>query len=322
MNKKHLFKRLLNIVPMLFFISFISFLLINLAPGDPVQAYITPKMNYKEILRIKHNMGLDKPIIIRYFYWLGNTLKGDLGYSMITHQKVSLEIGSRIGPTLILMGTSMIISLIISIFLGIYVATHRDKLLDRIITFISYIGISIPSFWFGMILITTFSLKLKLLPSIGMHTIGIENSVSDVLKHMILPCSVLAFPNIAVLTRYVRSGIIGQLEEDYVETALSKGVSKRKVVLNHVLKNSLLPLITILCMSLPDIFTGAFITESIFGWPGMGRLGLSSINSLDYPIIMSITMLSSVLLIFGNLIADVLYYVVDPRIRVVNDLNG
>lgn len=321
MNKKLLFKRILNIFPMLFFISFISFMLMNLAPGDPLQAFITPDMDYKEILRIKHNMGLDKPIILRYFIWLLNVLKGDLGYSMITHQKVSIEVGSRIGPTIILMGTSLLLSIIISIPLGIYVATHRNKLSDTIFTVITYIGISIPSFWFGMMLISIFASKLKLFPSIGMHTIGIEDSILDVIWHMVLPCLVLTFPNVSVLTRYVRSSIIGQMDEDYVETALAKGASRNRIMKKHVLKNSLLPLVTILCMSLPGIFTGAFITETIFGWPGMGRLGMSSIQSLDYPVIMTITMLSSILLILGNLIADLLYNVIDPRIRVAGDDN-
>ncbi|CAM2736626.1 ABC transporter permease [Hathewaya histolytica] len=321
MKNKILLKRILNIIPMLFFISFISFILMNLAPGDPVQAFITPDMDYNEILRIKHNMGLDKPIVVRYFIWLFNILKGDLGYSMITHQKVSVELGARIIPTLILMGSASIFSLIISIPLGMYVAIHRNKLADNLFTFISYIGISIPGFWFGMILITIFSLKLRLLPSIGMHTIGVENSIIDLIKHMIMPCLVLSLPSIAENTRYVRSSILSQLEEDYVQTALAKGASRKRILTKHVLKNSLLPLVTILCMSLPDLFTGAFITETIFGWPGMGRLGISSIQSLDYPIIMAITMLSSTLLIFGNLIADLLYTVIDPRIRRVNETN-
>lgn len=240
---------------------------------------------------------------------------------MITHQKVSIEVGSRMGPTLLLMGSSLLLSIIISVPLGIYVATHRNKLWDTIFTVITYIGISIPSFWFGMMMISLFASRLKLFPSIGMHTIGVEDSILDVMWHMVLPCLVLTFPNVSVLTRYVRSSIIGQMEEDYVETALAKGASKNRVMRRHVLKNSLLPLITILCMSLPGIFTGAFITETIFAWPGMGKLGMSSILSLDYPVIMAITMLSSTLLIIGNLIADLLYGVIDPRIRVVGDEN-
>lgn len=321
MSGEQILKRILNIIPMLFIISLISFMLISFSPGDPVQAYVTPSMNYEDIVRIKHNMGLDKPFIVRYFYWLKAIVGGDFGFSMITHNKVSVEIAARVVPTLILMGTSMVIAILIAIFLGVYVAMNKNKAIDKIVTLISYIGISIPSFWFAMILISIFSMKLKLLPSIGMHTIGIENSTFDVIRHMILPCIVLAFPNISMLIRYVRSSVINEMKQDYTQTAIAKGVSQKRLMYIHILKNSLLPLITILCMSLPDIFTGAFITETIFGWPGMGRLGITSFQSMDYPMIMAIIMMSSVLLILGNFVADILYLVVDPRIRVVGDLD-
>ncbi|WP_291562731.1 MULTISPECIES: ABC transporter permease [unclassified Clostridium] len=314
--KKHIFKRVLEAIPMLLFISFISYILMNLAPGDPAQGFRTPQMSEEQVAIIRASLGLDKPVFIRYFYWLKSTLSGNLGYSLITHQPVAKEILSRLPATLGLMGASMVLSILISIPLGMYTALNKNKFVDNFVSTLSYIGISIPSFWFSMILITIFALKLRSLPSVGMRTIGV-NSFLDVLKHGILPTVVLSFPNIAVLTRYVRSATIGELQEDYIVTAMAKGLSKRGILFKHVMKNSLIPIITILGMSLPSLVSGAFITETVFGWPGMGRLGINSIFSMDYPVIMAITMMTSIMVILGNLIADLLYIVVDPRIKVV-----
>lgn len=314
--KKHILKRVLETIPMLLFISFISYILMNLAPGDPAQGFRTPQMTNEQVAIIRASLGLDKPVMVRYFYWIKNTLRGNLGYSLITHQPVEAEILSRLPATLGLMGASMILSILISIPLGMYTAFNKNKFVDNVVTAVSYIGISIPSFWFSMILITIFALKLRLLPSVGMRTIGV-NSFLDILKHGILPTIVLSFPNSAVLTRYVRSATIGQLQEDYIITAMAKGVSKKQILFKHVMKNSLIPIITILGMSLPSLVSGAFITETVFGWPGMGRLGINSIFSMDYPVIMAITMMTSIMVILGNLIADLLYVVVDPRIKAV-----
>ena len=314
--KKHIFKRVLEAIPMLLFISFISYILMNLAPGDPAQGFRTPQMSEEQVAVIRTSLGLDKPVFIRYFYWLKSTLSGNLGYSLITHQPVAKEILSRLPATLGLMGASMVLSILISILLGMYTALNKNKFVDNFVSTLSYIGISIPSFWFSMILITIFALKLRLLPSVGMRTIGV-NSFLDVLKHGILPTVVLSFPNSAVLTRYVRSATIGELQEDYIVTAVAKGLSKRGILFKHVMKNSLIPIITILGMSLPALVSGAFITETVFGWPGMGRLGINSIFSMDYPVIMAITMMTSIMVILGNLIADLFYILVDPRIKVV-----
>lgn len=310
-------KRVLQAIPLLIIISVISFLLIKLAPGDPVQAFITPKMSTADIERIRQNLGLDKPIYLQYFYWIKNILQGDFGYSLTNYRPVLDLILERIPATLGLMGASLLLSLVIGIPLGLLSATYKNKFVDDIITFFSYIGISIPSFWFAIVLIYILSLKLHILPSIGMHSIGANDSIWDVIKHGIMPCIVLSSQTSAVITRYIRSSTISQLQEDYVVVAYSKGLNKKQVVFNHVLKNAILPVITILGMSLPDLISGAFITETVFGWPGMGRLGISSIMSYDYSVIMAITMFSSILLILGNLLSDVLYGIADPRIREV-----
>jgi peptide/nickel transport system permease protein len=312
--KQVIVKRLINAIPLLFAISIIAFLLIKLAPGDPIQNFVTPDMNPEDVDRIRKSLGLDQPIHIQYFLWLQNILSGNFGYSLINHRPVLDLIVERLPATLGLMGVSLIISLIIAIPLGLYIAAKKNTVFDRIVNFISYLGISIPSFWFGLLLIYLFSLKLNLLPSMGMRTVGVE-SIWDIVKHGILPCLVLAFQNISVYLRYIRSSTITQLEEDYVQIQYAFGATKTRVLFQHVLRNVLLPIITIVGLSIPSLVGGAFIIESVFSWPGLGLLGVTSIFSFDYPIIMAITLFSSIMLIFGNLFADLLYSVVDPRIR-------
>lgn len=313
---KYIIKRILQAIPLLIIISIISFILIKLAPGDPVQAYVTPKMSQAQVELVRHNLGLDKPIYIQYFVWLKNVLKGDLGYSLANYRPITTQIVERIPATLGLMGLSLIISIVLGIILGLISAFYKNKLIDEIISIFSYIGISIPSFWYAMILIVFLSGKLRLFPSVGMRSVGIDSTI-DLLRHFVLPSMVLSFQNTSVITRYIRSNAITEMKEDYVRTAISKGLTRRKVFSKHVLRNVLLPIVTIIGMSLPDLIAGAFITETIFGWPGMGRLGINAIFSYDYPLIMAITMLSSVMVILGNLLSDILYGVVDPRIKVV-----
>lgn len=315
--RRLIIKRVLQTIPMLIAVSIVSFLLIKLAPGDPVQAYITPEMGPADIERIRQNMGLNDPIHIQYIRWVKNVLKGDLGYSLVNHRPVVTQITERLPATIGLMFTSLIFSMVIGIVVGLLSAANQNRTFDKIVTIISYIGISIPSFWFAMMLIYFLSLKLNLLPSIGMRTIGVH-STWDLIKHAIMPTLVLSIQNIAVVARYIRSSTISQLNEEYVTVQLASGASRTEVLYKYVLKNAILPVITILGMSLPSLVSGAFITESIFGWPGMGQLGMTAIFSYDYPLIMAITMFSSLILILGNLLSDILYSVVDPRIKELN----
>jgi peptide/nickel transport system permease protein len=307
-------KRLLNAIPLLIMISIIAFILIKLAPGDPVRSFATPDMAPEDVERIRKSLGLDKPIHIQYFLWLQNILTGNFGYSIITKRPVLDMIVERLPATVGLMGASLVVSLLISIPLGLFTAVRKNSLFDRIANFISYIGISIPIFWFALMLIYLFSLKWNLLPSMGMRTVG-TNSIWDVVQHGILPCTVLAFQNISVYMRYIRSSTIHQLDEDYVQIQYAYGSSRTRVLYHHVLRNVLLPIITIVGLSIPGLVGGAFITETVFSWPGLGLLGVTSIFSFDYPVIMAITLISSIMLVFGNLLADILYSVVDPRIR-------
>lgn len=310
-----LVRRLAQLVPMLFFISLVSFLLVKLAPGDPIQAYITPRMNPEDIERIRQSLGLDKPLFMQYLLWLKNVLHGDLGYSLIYHRPVLTMIAERIPATLGLMGASLIMAMILAIPLGLLAGAYKHRWLDHFLNMFAYIGISVPIFWFGILLITVFSVQLNWLPSMGMRTIGAEDSWLDVVRHAILPCIALSFYNLSTYVRYIRSNTITQLSADYVQTQLAYGATRRSILFRHVLKNVLLPVITLFGISFGELVVGAYVTESVFSWPGMGLLGIQSITSLDYPLIMAMIMLSSTMIIVGNLVADLLYRVADPRIK-------
>lgn len=310
-----LVRRLAQLVPMLFFISLVSFLLVKLAPGDPIQAYITPRMNPEDIERIRQSLGLDKPIFMQYLLWLKNVLQGDLGYSLIYHRPVLTMIAERIPATLGLMGASLIMAMLLAIPLGLLAGAYKHRWLDHFLNMFAYIGISVPIFWFGILLITVFSVQLNWLPSMGMRTIGVEDSWLDVVRHGILPCIALSFYNLSTYVRYIRSNTITQLSADYVQTQLAYGATRRSILFRHALKNVLLPVITLFGISFGELVVGAYVTESVFSWPGMGLLGIQSITSLDYPLIMAMIMLSSTMIIVGNLVADLLYRVADPRIK-------
>ena len=307
-------KRVLQAIPMIITISIISFFLVRVAPGDPVRAHITPESSVEDIERIRENMGLNDSYIVQYTRWSKAILKGDFGYSFSNHKPVLGQITERLPATLGLMGAAMILSIVLGTIIGLVSAMNEGGLIDKIFVLLSYIGISIPSFWFAMMLIHLFSLRMKWLPSIGMRTIGV-NTFSDLLSHAIMPVLALSISDIAVISRYVRTRTIEQTKEDYVMTEIAQGARKGEIFFKSILKNSLIPLITIVGMSLPKLISGAFITESIFGWPGLGQLGMNAIFKYDYPMIMATTMFASLMLIVGNLISDILYGLVDPRIK-------
>lgn len=311
---KFLLKRIVQTIPVVILVSIFSFLIIHLAPGDPMNMYVKPEMTEQEIDELRQELGLDGSVVQQYLGWVKNVLQGNMGNSLINHQPVARQIAEKLPATIGLMGISLILSLVISIPLGLLSGLKKNKLTDHIISLFSYIGISIPAFWFALMMIVVFSLKLRLLPSNGMRTVGVD-TLWDLIKHVIMPSLVLSLGNTAVFTRYIRSNTITQLEEDYVLTAKAKGARRYRILICHVLKNCLLPVITIAGMNLASLVTGSFIIESIFGWPGMGTLGMSAINSRDYPMIMGFTMLSCIILILGNFVADLLYGIADPRVK-------
>ncbi|MEH6992672.1 ABC transporter permease [Neobacillus drentensis] len=312
---KYIFKRIMQAIPMLVIISIICFGLIQLAPYDAVDAMTTPNMTEKTVELIKARYGLDQPAYMQYFYWIKGILSGEWGYSIVTHESISKDLSVRIPNTIILVLPAYFIALVLSVILGLIAGARKGRLADKIIDGLSSFGIAIPSFWMAMVLIFIFGYQLNLFPILGMHTIGDEGSFSDFFSHLVLPTIVLTLSFMPELVRYVRSSTIGQLSEDYVMVQQAYGAPSIGILFNHVLRNVLLPVITIVGMSLPMLVTGAVVTETVFGWPGIGTYFVKAIQGFDYPIIMAIMLLSSSLVIIGNLLSDILYSIVDPRIK-------
>lgn len=311
---KYCFKKTVQVMIVMILISFFSFAIIYFAPGDISSMYVTADMTEEQKANIIAELGLDKSMTEQYVAWAERALHGDLGVSMSNKASVWPQIKQRLPATVLLMGCSMILSLVLAIPLGLWSGYKKNTWIDNVISSFSYMGMSIPSFWFGMLLIILFSAILKVLPSSGMHTVG-QESAFDTFKHMILPCITLCIGHLAVYIRYIRANTIGQLSEEYVLTAEAKGDSQVKILFMHVLKNTLLPIITLMGMNLASLVCGSFIVESVFGWPGIGTFAMTAINSRDYPVIMAYVMLSGFLLVLGNFVADLLYAFVDPRIK-------
>ena len=317
--KKFVLKRFLQMFLVWILVSIFSFSIIYFAPGDPLYIYMTPgatghKMTDEEMDRMRESLGLNGNVVEQYVSWAEKLVHGNLGISINNKQPVLDQILEKLPCTVGLMGSSLVLSLLIAIPLGLIAGTHKNKLVDNIISGLTYLGISVPAFWLGIVLIILFSMKLGLLPSSGMRTIGV-NSAWDVIKHGILPAVVLGLNNMAVFVRYIRSNTITQMEEEYVQTAISKGISNRGIMYVQVLKNCMLPIITVVGSRFGTLVTGSFIIESVFAWPGLGTLGMSAINNRDYPMIMGITMFSCTILLLGNFLADILYGFADPRIK-------
>ncbi len=318
---EYLVRRVLQMIPLLFVISLLSFAIAELAPGDPVMMYLAPNkrsLTSEELDQIRHNLGLDQPVYICYINWLGNVAHGNWGYSLRTNSTVLDEIKSRLPNTILLAALSMAASILIAVPIGVISALKRNTLIDYLATLGAFIGISIPSFWLALGLIELFSLRLRILPSVGMSSLqaglSFPQTLWDTVLHLILPIITLSFSSVGYWSRYQRSSLLEVLNQDYVRTARAKGLINNLVIWRHAFRNSLLPLVTLAGLSLPELVNGAYVTEVIFGWPGMGRLGISAIVSRDYPVVMGVTMLSALLVVVGNLLADVCYAIVDPRI--------
>lgn len=312
---KYILKRIVQAIPLLIIISIICFALIQLAPYNAIDAMTNPKMSKKAVELIKAKYGYDKPAYIQYFYWLKGICNGQFGYSLVTHESISKDLAARIPATISIVLPAYFCAFFLSIILGLIAGSHKNKLADKIIDSLCSVGIAIPSFWLAMILIFLLGYKLQILPILGMHTVGMEDSTSDFLLHFIMPFTVLTVSFLPGLVRYVRSSTIGQLSEDYVMVQDAFGATKSEILFKHVSKNVLLPVITELGLALPMLVTGAVITETVFGWPGVGPYFIKAIRGLDYPVIMAVLLLSSTLVILGNLLSDILYCVVDPRIK-------
>lgn len=312
--RKLLLRRLAESVIALLLVSFFAFAVIYFAPGDISNMYIKPGMTEEQIERVKERYQTDMPLEQKYMNWGKGVLKGDFGSSLTSKKSVMDEIMARMPATLLLMGSALLLSIILAIPLGLAAGYCKNRLPDRIIGGLVYIGMSVPQFWLGMIFIIIFGAGLGWLPVSGMRTQGLH-SAPDIFRHLLLPCLTLCITNMAPYIRYIRSSTIHELEEEYVLTARSRGSGAGKILRKHVLKNSLLPVITLIGMNLSAVVGGSFVLEKVFGWPGIGTYAINAIQSRDYPVIMAYTMIVGTVLVLGNLFADLMYAAVDPRIR-------
>jgi peptide/nickel transport system permease protein len=360
---RYIVRRVIGAIPVLFFISFIIYGILLIAPGGPEARFAqNPKITAGQIEAFRKRWGLDQPLPVQYCRWLGacnpdNTglavfisdqglpnflpsflgggdngiLHGDLGFSINDGRPVTVVIGERILPTFILAGTAWVIWLTIALLAGMYAAVRRYGLFDSVMTVVSYVGLALPTFWLGIMLLTIFASGLKWFPAGGMFSsrdvpifgtpdywafLGQQPVFAfvDLVKHLVLPVFTLVVVSIAGDSRFVRAAMLDSLGQDYVRTARAKGVSERRVVIKHAFRNALLPIVTNIGLEIPFLFTGAIVTETIFSWPGMGRLSIEATNAYDYPVLMGVLLIAALLTVFANLLADVLYALVDPRI--------
>jgi peptide/nickel transport system permease protein len=312
---RYLGQRLAQSVVLLVLVSIIGFAVLYLAPGGPLSQFaLTPGLTQADLQRIAHQMGLDRPLPVQYWDWFTRLLLGDWGTSFRDGRPVLAVIGDHLFATLLLMGSSTVIAILLGTWIGIKGAIARYSIFDYLATIGAMIALSIPTFWFGLITIYLFSVKLRWLPAGNLYTIG-NGSLLDYLHHLIAPSMVLALVTVAIWSRYMRSATLDVVSQDFVRTARAKGLPERVVLVHHVIRNALLPMITLAGLQLPTLLGGALVTETVFTWPGMGRLFLDSLSYRDYPVVMGLLMFSAILVLVGNLVADLLCAVADPRIR-------
>ena len=312
--KKYIIKRLLIAIPTLIGITLIDYAIMCFA-GSPLEMLQGARISQEAVAAKEAALGLDKPFYVQYFIWLGQVLKGNLGVSIKTYQPVSQMIMERLGPTLLLMGVSLAVSLLISTPAGIYSAVRQYFKGDYAVVTASFLSSSIPGFFLSLLLVYIFNIKLKLLPSSGMITLGGSGGIGDLAAHMVMPVTVLALSMAGTNIRYIRSSMLEILQKDYLRTARAKGIGERLVIGRHALRNGLVPVVTVIGMQIPLLFGGAVIVEQLFSWPGLGLMTMSAILSRDYPVIMGVCLLAAVVVLAANLVTDILYAVVDPSIQ-------
>ncbi len=320
---RYAIRRCLQAIPLLVGFSILVFLMLQMTPGGPLAMSEDPgggRMTAEDLERLRNRYGLDDPIYIQYLSWARDLLQGDWGTSFNTGQPVLTMIGERLPTTLLLTGLAFGATVLIAIPVGILSAVRQYSIFDYFSTSVSFLGVSIPSFWSSLMLLYVFAFSLGWLPSFGLSDLQQTNTgmgaVWDSILHLILPVSVLALTSTAALTRYVRASLLDVIGQDYIRTARAKGIREQAVVIRHALRNAATPIITVLAVEIPDLFIGAVIVESVFAISGMGRLFVDSANLRDYPVLMGILIIAALLVIVSNLMADLIYGVFDPRVRI------
>lgn len=309
-------KRLLQAIPLLIGVSIIGFGLMHLAPGGPLAVYtLNPTITSQDIERIKIIFGLDQPMHVQYLKWATGMFTGSWGYTFFGGRPVLLVIAERLPATFLLMGSALSIAILLGLTVGMIGAVRRYSIFDYLATTGALMALSFPTFWFGLMAIFIFAVHLGWLPSGGMYELGEEGNLIDLLRHLVLPALVLALVITATYSRYARSAFLEVLHQDYMRTARAKGLRPHEQLFWHAFPNALKPLIALFGTDLPVLFSGALVTESIFGWPGMGRLFVDALTMKEYPILMGLMMFTAFFVIIGNLLADVLIALLDPRVR-------
>lgn len=313
---RFLLGRLAQSAVLLFIVSIIGFGVLHLAPGGPLAQFaMTPGISPDDLARMARELGLDRPLPLQYFEWFTRLLSGDWGHSYRDSRPVLHVIASRFPATLELVASATLIAVLLGVWIGVMGAIRRYSIYDMLATIGAMIALSIPTFWFGLVVIYTFSVNLGWLPAGNRMTIGGDGSFLDRLHHLIAPALVLALVQVAIWSRYMRSSMLDVINQDYIRTARAKGLPERQILRRHAMRNALLPMIALAGVELPALLGGALVTETVFTWPGMGRLLLDSLSYRDYPVVMGILMVAAVLALLGNLLADIAAAVVDPRIR-------
>jgi len=309
-------------IPLLLGITIITFVVVQLSPGGPADMLtgLSPKIGAEAKARLRSLYGLDKPIHVQYWLWLSRIARFDFGESFKDGRRVIIKILERLPATLLLDILSLLLIFFIALPIGIMSAVRQDSFFDKGMTIFVFFGFSVPAFWLALLLMILFGVFLGWLPISGMHSVNfpyfsIWGKMWDLIKHLILPVLVTAFGGLAYLSRYSRASMLEVLRQDYIRTARAKGVPEKKVIYRHALRNALIPIVTLLGLSLPGLIGGGIIFETIFAWPGMGRLSYQAVMARDYPVIMGVGVIAAFLTLLGNLIADITYAFVDPRIR-------
>jgi peptide/nickel transport system permease protein len=317
--RQYIFRRLLQMIPTLIGITLIVFAISRMVPGDYITAKASPNMTAEKEAQLREIYGLDKPVAKAYVDWVGNMAMGDMGDSLQHKKPVTKVINTYVWNSVVIAFTSLVLSWIIAIFAGVFSAKFQHSFLDKMITLLIFISMSLPSFFIGLLLILLVSLGLGITPVGGMTTAGLGahgwEHIKDVAHHMLLPTIVLTMISAGSLTRYFRTSMLEVIRQDYIRTARAKGLKERTVIFKHALRNAMIPAITLLGFELPALFGGAIILEKIFIWPGIGQVYLGSISMRDYPFMLGFTIFLAVLTLLGNLLSDVLYGIADPRIR-------
>ena len=310
---RYLVRRLLFLLPVAIVVSFLTFLTIHLVPGDPARVLLGEEATPQTVAALDQQLGLDKPILVQYILWFWHALHGDLGQSIQLQQPVLQAIWQRLPVSIELGGLALLFSLLIALPFGVYSATHRNSWIDWLVSITSLLGTAIPGFVLGLLLLLVFAVQFRLFPPGGY--VPVTDDLLNNLRDLVLPVLTLAASSVAVNLRQIRASMIEALNQDYVRTARAKGLLERRVLYVHALRNAIIPLVTIVGLQIGAILAGTFVIETIFLWPGIGQLAVSSILSKDYPVIQGVVLCSAFAYMFANLLVDLCYVVLDPRIR-------